>query len=106
MGAEKTVHRVAAGRSAAAGRCEIRSGRQVGAARHSGRRGAETDGRAAGHGDTGEKVRDGAEHQNGADETDAGASAAVGQPADAGAATAGAGADVSVSGERHDLSND
>lgn len=67
------------------------------AARHPGRHAAAPVVRAGGRGGARQEVRHGAEHQDGADEADAGAPAAAdGLAAHAGAAPAGARAHVQV----------
>lgn len=105
MATAQTVYRIAARRFAPNRRRQIRSGRQIGAARHSRRCPAQAVVGATGNGDQSEKVRNGAEHQNGADETNARPPATgVGQSANASAAPASFGTDVSVSVEMNQIS--
>lgn len=98
MASAQTVYRITAGRFASNRWREVRTGCQIGSARHSRRCSAQAVVGATGNGDQGQEVRHGAEHQDGADEADAGTPATGARKStDAGAATAGVGIDVSVS---------
>lgn len=98
METTQTVYRITTRRSSSDGRREIRTGCQSGVVGNSWWRPTQVIVGAARNGAQGQKVRDGTKHQNGADEADAGPSAAgVGQPTHAGSASASVGIDVSVS---------